>query len=146
MTWLEKLFLLIGAIAVLMALKPWPRRGNVNPPPTARKPHIPPYPIPAGRVPKPGEWPEPPPSRLVREDRAAPRPQFSTAPRRERAAMDEMTITRPQLREAMRQWEQDFRDGKTLTVEEAAAMTVDQVADENAEHVWDKLQTQQVAA
>lgn len=51
-----------------------------------------------------------------------------------------ITITKPQLNAALLQWEQDFRDGKTQTMEEALAKPVAQVAQESTEALWGALQ------
>lgn len=47
-----------------------------------------------------------------------------------------LSITKAQLRDMYRQWEQDFRDGKTMTTGETAALSVEEVADNAANHVW----------
>ena len=55
--------------------------------------------------------------------------------------MDEkITISKPQLEAALLAWEQDSRDGKTLTHAEAGLLTVEQVAAESADRLWKALQ------
>lgn len=56
--------------------------------------------------------------------------------------MDELTITKPQLRAVLLRWEQAARAGKTRPRPEADALPVEQVADEGTEHVWRELQAQ----
>lgn len=58
---------------------------------------------------------------------------------RRKQDMDTLTITKPQLEAALLRWEQDARDGKTLTHEEADALPVEQVAAESAAHLWAEL-------
>lgn len=54
-------------------------------------------------------------------------------------SMETLTITREQLYTVMRQWEQDYRDGKTISVEEAREKSVDQIAQENTDNLWREL-------
>lgn len=44
-----------------------------------------------------------------------------------------MTITRPQLVAAMHRWETDYRNGDTISYEEMAQQTVEQVAEASAD-------------
>lgn len=53
---------------------------------------------------------------------------------------DAITITKDQLQAALKNWEQDHRDGKCLSAEEARAMSVDEVAAASAGGLWAKLQ------
>ena len=53
--------------------------------------------------------------------------------------MGTLTITKPQLKAALLRWEQDARDGKTRTHDEADALPVEQVAEESATHLWEEL-------
>lgn len=53
--------------------------------------------------------------------------------------METLTITKPQLKAALLQWEQDARNGKTRSHDEADALPAQQVAEESAAHLWDKL-------
>lgn len=53
--------------------------------------------------------------------------------------METLTITKNQLRAALLRWEQDARDGKTRTRDEAEALPVEQVADESTAHLWREL-------
>ncbi len=69
--------------------------------------------------PKPPAPPAPPPVRNYR-----------------RTDMDTLTITKPQLEAALLRWEQDARDGKTRSHDEADALPVEQVAAESAAHLW----------
>lgn len=50
--------------------------------------------------------------------------------------MTTLTITKTQLQEVMRAWEQEFRDGKTLSHEECLAMAAEEIADERTDHLW----------
>lgn len=54
--------------------------------------------------------------------------------------MEAITITKPQLQAAMLQWEQDHRGGKTMSLDEAAAMTAEQVAEQSTDALWTALQ------
>jgi predicted transcriptional regulator len=49
------------------------------------------------------------------------------------------TITKEQLISALAKWEQDYRDGKCLTHEEADAQTVEENAKMAADDLWDSL-------
>ena len=51
------------------------------------------------------------------------------------------TITVSDLRAAFVQWEQAYRDGKTLSHEEAAQLTVNDMATQSANHFWALLPT-----
>jgi hypothetical protein len=53
--------------------------------------------------------------------------------------MDTLTITKPQLEAALLRWEQDAREGKTRTHDEADTLPVEQVVAESAEHLWAEL-------
>ena len=53
-----------------------------------------------------------------------------------KTTMDSITITKDQLRAALETWEQDFRDGKTMTPAEVAAMPTGDVAEASAHHLW----------
>lgn len=53
--------------------------------------------------------------------------------------MNSITITKPELQAALAAWEQANRDGKCISVAEAAAMPVDQVAAESTEDLWQSL-------
>jgi hypothetical protein len=53
-----------------------------------------------------------------------------------------LTITKEQLRAVFLDWEMDYREGRTLTVEEALAKPVDQVVGENTDNVWAALSAQ----
>lgn len=72
-----------------------------------------------------------------------PKPAAPPAPppvrNRGKTDMGTMTITKIQLEEALRRWEQDARDGKTISHTEADALPVEQVAAESAEHLWTEL-------
>lgn len=72
-----------------------------------------------------------------------PKPAAPPAPppvrNRGKTDMDTMTITKPQLEAALARWEQDSRDGKTISHAEADALPVAQVAAENADHLWAEL-------
>lgn len=59
--------------------------------------------------------------------------------------METLTITKPQLEAAMLRWEQDARNGKTLSHEEADALPAEQVAAESAEHLWAELTARKLA-
>ncbi len=59
--------------------------------------------------------------------------------------METLTITKDQLRTALQRWEQDARDGKTLNEAESRAKPVEQVATENADHLWAEMSTTQAA-
>jgi len=72
--------------------------------------------------PKPAAPPAPPPVRNTRK-----------------TDMETMTITKIQLEEALRRWEHDARDGKTISHAEADALPVEQVASESADHLWTEL-------
>jgi hypothetical protein len=72
--------------------------------------------------PKPAAPPAPPPVRNTRK-----------------TDMETMKITKIQLEEALRRWEQDARDGKTISHAEADALPVEQVASESADHLWNEL-------
>lgn len=52
---------------------------------------------------------------------------------------DFTTITLPQLTAALAHWEQDARDGKCRPLEETQALSVWQVAAENAHNLWASL-------
>lgn len=73
-----------------------------------------------------------------------PRPPAPPAPpavrNHRRTDMETLTITKPQLEAALLRWEQDARNGKTRSHEEAGALSVDEVAAESAEHLWAELQ------
>lgn len=56
-----------------------------------------------------------------------------------RTDMETLTITKPQLEAALRRWEQDARDGKTRSHDEADALPVEQVAAESTAHLWAEL-------
>jgi hypothetical protein len=49
---------------------------------------------------------------------------------------DTITITKTQLQTALQNWEQDARDGKTMTPDEAGALTVEEHAAAGAYHLW----------
>lgn len=73
-----------------------------------------------------------------------PRPPAPPAPPpvrnyRRKQDMDTLTITKPQLEAALLRWEQDARDGKTRTHDEADALPLEQVAAESAAHLWEEL-------
>jgi hypothetical protein len=76
----------------------------------------------------PPTWPRPP---------APPAPPAVRNDRRN--DMETLTITKDQLRAALQRWEQDARDGKTLTQAESRRNPVEQVAAESAEHLWAEL-------
>lgn len=50
--------------------------------------------------------------------------------------MDTMLIRKPQLREALKRWIDDSRNGETREPEEANALPLEQVADESTEYLW----------
>lgn len=50
--------------------------------------------------------------------------------------MDTMLVRKPQLREALKRWIDDSRNGKTQEPEEANALPLKQVADESTEYLW----------
>lgn len=50
-----------------------------------------------------------------------------------------LTITRPELEIALLAWERDNRNGKCLTPAEAASMTPERLAAENADALWARL-------
>lgn len=50
--------------------------------------------------------------------------------------METMTITKDQLRAALQRWEQDARDGKTLSEAESRSRPVEQVAAASADRLW----------
>jgi hypothetical protein len=56
--------------------------------------------------------------------------------------MDTLTITKSQLHAVLLRWEQDARDGKTLTHEETDALPLEQVVAESADHLWTLLTLQ----
>lgn len=56
--------------------------------------------------------------------------------------MDELTITKKQLRAVLLCWAQAARDGKCISHEQADALPVEQEADASTEHVWRELQAQ----
>jgi hypothetical protein len=72
-----------------------------------------------------------------------PRPPAPPAPppvrNSRRTDMDTLTITKPQLEAALLRWEQDAREGKTRTHDEADALPLEQVAAESADHLWQEL-------
>jgi hypothetical protein len=72
-----------------------------------------------------------------------PRPPAPPAPpmvrNHRRTDMETLTITKPQLEAALLRWEQDARDGKTRSHDEADALPVEQVAAESAAHLWAEL-------
>ncbi len=53
--------------------------------------------------------------------------------------METLTITKDQLSAVLLRWEQDHRDGKTLTHAEADALSVEQSSAERADYLWDQL-------
>lgn len=53
---------------------------------------------------------------------------------------DEITIKKPQLQAALLRWEQQARAGETMTKEEAAAMSAEEVATRSADALWQDLQ------
>ena len=53
--------------------------------------------------------------------------------------MTTLTITKPQLTEALAQWEAAARRGETLTEEQSRARPVDEAAASNADHLWSML-------
>lgn len=59
--------------------------------------------------------------------------------------METLTITKDQLRAALQRWEQDARDGKTLSEAESRAKPVEQVAAESADHLWTEMSATQAA-
>lgn len=54
--------------------------------------------------------------------------------------METITINKAQLQAAYERWEQDHRDGKCRSHDEVAAMSVEQVAQESADALWNLLQ------
>lgn len=50
--------------------------------------------------------------------------------------MKEIVITKADLENALRRWEQDARDGKLLPAADNALKTVDEVAKANADYMW----------
>jgi hypothetical protein len=68
---------------------------------------------------------------------APPAPPPARNPRR--TDMETLTITKPQLEAALLRWEQDARDGKTRSHDEADALPAEQVAAESADHLWQEL-------
>jgi sRNA-binding protein len=52
---------------------------------------------------------------------------------------ESITITKAQLRAALQQWEQDHRDGKCMSSEEAAALSVEEHAALGADALWESL-------
>jgi hypothetical protein len=78
---------------------------------------------------------------------AYPRPPAPPAPPtvrnyRRTKEVDMLTITKSQLEAALLRWTQDARDGKTRTVEETGELSVQQVAEESAAHLWEVLQAE----
>lgn len=53
--------------------------------------------------------------------------------------MEMLTITKPQLEAALLRWEQDARDGKTRSHDEADALPIEQVVAESTAYLWEKL-------
>lgn len=78
-----------------------------------------------------------------------PRPPAPPAPpavrNHRRTDMETLTITKDQLRAALLRWEQDARDGKTRSHDEADSLPVPQVADESTAHLWHELSATQAA-
>lgn len=50
-----------------------------------------------------------------------------------------ITITKQELHDAFAEWETQHRNGECCTYEEMAALSVEKVAQENAEHFWRRL-------
>lgn len=50
--------------------------------------------------------------------------------------MDQLQITKPQLKAAMLQWELESRDGKTMTPAEAAAMSAEEHSTLSTDALW----------
>lgn len=50
--------------------------------------------------------------------------------------MKTITISKDQLQAALRDWEQEHRDGKCMSIERTAALTVEQVAAASAANLW----------
>lgn len=103
------------------------------------------------------QWPEPPPIPHFKPPRHAEPcrarfdntlnfggdPNSSTAQMRERATMEEeITISKADLVEALKRWEMDARTGKTMTREEAAALSLDACAEAGADTLWGLLAVQ----
>lgn len=60
--------------------------------------------------------------------------------------MEKLSITKTQLALALLQWENDARNGKTLSRAEAEAMTAEQVAESGADHLWSLLSAREEAS
>lgn len=58
--------------------------------------------------------------------------------------MDTITITKAQLQAAIKEWEQENRDGKCMDADAARALSVDQVAEASTEHLWRALSQEAV--
>ena len=52
-----------------------------------------------------------------------------------------ITITKAQLKGALQQWEQEYRDGKCMDQAEAAALSVEENAALSADALWESLAT-----
>ncbi len=48
----------------------------------------------------------------------------------------QLQITKPQLHAALMQWEQDHRDGKTLSAAESLAQPIDECVAASTERLW----------
>lgn len=48
----------------------------------------------------------------------------------------EVTVTREQLKRALKQWEQDARDGKTMSVEESRSQSLEVNAEASTVALW----------
>lgn len=60
--------------------------------------------------------------------------------------MKKLNITKTQLAFALLQWENDARNGKTLSRAEAGDMTAEQVAESAADHLWRLLSDREEAS
>jgi predicted Zn-dependent protease len=55
---------------------------------------------------------------------------------------DTITINKGQLQVALAEWERQSRMGECISREETVALPLDEVASENAEHLWGLLQAE----
>lgn len=60
--------------------------------------------------------------------------------------MRTITISKEELKAALKQWEIGHREGSTRTYEETQALPVDQVADESGEYLWSLLAQEEATA